>query len=211
VGARDAASFKHWVGALREAARGGDVEGVQIALAWLVAHGAPRGSIDNAEGDAEGALAASILESVHIGCDFPMPRLFLSRNTEDGNGRAGQSALGHSVRHGHFAVAQLLIGARSCSIGDAVRWWLSITCVTLDLTKPSCRRADAGADPELRPHKTGRTFFVDACYEGRFEAVLWLHALPTQMPQITPVRRAFHLRCGSVLTEICLCCTGSDQ
>jgi hypothetical protein len=112
VGARDAASFKHWVGALREAARGGDVEGVQIALAWLVAHGAPRGSIDNAEGDAEGALAAAILESVHIGCDFPMPRLFLSRNTEDGNGRAGQSALGHSVRHGHFAVAQLLIGAR---------------------------------------------------------------------------------------------------
>eukprot|EP01047_Picozoa_sp_COSAG01_P052748 COSAG01_NODE_5578_length_4171_cov_12.697200_5_plen_209_part_00 len=67
VGARDAASFKHWVGVLREAARGGDVEGVQIALAWLVAHGAPRGSIDNAEGDAEGEPAVSILESVHIG------------------------------------------------------------------------------------------------------------------------------------------------
>eukprot|EP01047_Picozoa_sp_COSAG01_P052747 COSAG01_NODE_5578_length_4171_cov_12.697200_4_plen_66_part_00 len=41
-----------------------------------------------------------------------MPRRSLSRKTEDGNGRAGQSALGHSIRHGHFAVAQLLIGAR---------------------------------------------------------------------------------------------------
>jgi hypothetical protein len=33
--------------------------------------------------------AVSILESVHIGGDLPMSRLFLSRNIEDGNGRAG--------------------------------------------------------------------------------------------------------------------------
>jgi hypothetical protein len=33
--------------------------------------------------------AVSILESIHIDCDLPISRRFLSRNIEDGNGRAG--------------------------------------------------------------------------------------------------------------------------
>eukprot|EP01047_Picozoa_sp_COSAG01_P032059 COSAG01_NODE_2302_length_7952_cov_8.079078_3_plen_218_part_00 len=43
-------------------------------------------------------LAVSILESVHIDCDLPTSRLFLSRNTEGGSGRAGHDE--HSPLHG---------------------------------------------------------------------------------------------------------------
>jgi hypothetical protein len=49
-------------------------------------------------GRAMGEPAVFILEPAHIDCDLPMSRLFLSRNIEGENGRAGPAAVRHAAR-----------------------------------------------------------------------------------------------------------------